>query len=402
MFNQEIIEYIKPLLIFASIYILIPLLHSFVGSFFVVTLAYINILVFTKKAFNKKLDLALFFCILPVHLAYLFFHTISAVGLGMVLSRQMEFSFEDGFKMTIMTLIMCTLCYLYMPLYRLPRILKDTRSNMIFTAIIVPIFAVVYFIATSDYLELMNEHRAIANTFIFVGISFITTIILNFSMKFIWRLKTKAIALKRLKERENIPVNQFTSKEKLEDVHLLSFIGHSDSSRVLRYIETHLNNFQHEIGYESQLRLGKLDNQILAAYLHAKILYLRESGVKCELVIYNYSYVTAKIKTADLLEGLDILIDEALESVDKENSDLTITLWEDGNGRPVIDIANKNEFITDKEIARVIFYEYSLKKKIARGLRRFNVIKVEYNCRFIVRNELSFHGEKYLNLSFGL
>ena len=273
---------------------------------------------------------------------------------------------------------------------------------MIFTAIIVPIFAVVYFIATSDYLELMNEHRAIANTFIFVGISFITTIILNFSMKFIWRLKTKAIALKRLKERENIPVNQFTSKEKLEDVHLLSFIGHSDSSRVLRYIETHLNNFQHEIGYESQLRLGKLDNQILAAYLHAKILYLRESGVKCELVIYNYSYVTAKIKTADLLEGLDILIDEALESVDKENSDLTITLWEDGNGRPVIDIANKNEFITDKEIARVIFYEYSLKKKIARGLRRFNVIKVEYNCRFIVRNELSFHGEKYLNLSFGL
>jgi|GEM_PF-2741672 len=97
-----------------------------------------------------------------------------------------------------------------------------------------------------------------------------------------------------------------------------------------------------------------------------------------------------------------VLIDEALETVDKERSDLKIALTNDRDGRSVINITNINELITLTDTLRMVFEDYSLKTKKIRGLRRFSVISVENDCGLCLQDSRYFHGEKCMKFSFEL
>jgi len=178
---------------------------------------------------------------------------------------------------------------------------------------------------------------------------------------------------------ESLPKSQADTYSSLEIIRMLALIAHKDSSRVTRFIETRLNNYEQKVGHDSKNLLQLYDNQVLAAYLYAKILDLRSSGVKCELNISGFRYTVSKIKVSDLLAALDIIFDEALSTVEKEKSEVEVIVRKDldGNLNTIIDIANVNELVTTEDMKRMISEEYSLKTKTVMGLRKLSVLVVE-------------------------
>ena len=396
------IYYMKPLLLFAPVYVSLAVSSAYVdwlNWFVAFTVAYSGIVMFIKIVYNRKLGMAIYISAVSSFISIAFIQSLAVVLLGIHLSGPVEFTFNNGITVMTLKLFFTGLFYLILPLHKIAQISKENYKYL--TTVVFVLLIMVYLLSTSAYSELLDFRLAF--TFLPIGISFILTAICYSVIKYVLALFEKKSAQKRFIEFENLPAIQSIQadeyKKHLEIIHTMSLAGNIDNDRAMWYIKTHLNSFEdEEVGYESKSRLKKLDNYALAAYLYVKIRYLRKQGYKCSVTIFQYSAKT-EIKTSKIIEALDIMIDEALQTADIENCDLNIIFSKNDDGRPCIDVANRNELVTLEVIKQMALLEYSLKSKKIRGLRKLNKIGVEYNCGLSLQEEKTIYG-KYLK--FGL
>ena len=401
-------SYLKPISIYAPIYVLIVVSRIHIPDFIILTLSCISIVIFIKVVFLKKLSLAMHICLismlLPISVLQVFFIFI----LGLLLSRPVDFAFNYGLIVLGLTLITCKLLYLYVPINRLIQKAREMDRPLYSSIAFFTVLIIIYFLRASGYFELMNHRMIPADTLLLMGFSFALTAIGYYILNFILDLKEKNSALKKFKEFENLSVKQTITLHNNYEKHIqvicwLSRI-YSDSKRIIWYIGTYLNNFDDdefdEFDDDLKPRFCDMDDQVLAAYLYVKIKHLRNLGVNCEVNIHNnFTTVKSKITTYKLLEALEILIGEALSTSDKARSDLRIAVKRLDNGRPAIDIYNRNDLISGQDTSRMVYESYSLKTKEVGGLRKLDAITEEYNCRLNLQDEKFFHGE-YLRLRY--
>ena len=392
------IYYMKPLILFAPVYISLAVSSSYINWLIAFTVAYSGIVMFIKIVYNRKLSMAVFISTVSIFLSIVFIEPLAIVVLGLHLSSPVEYTFNNGIIVMTLKLFFTVLCYFLLPLHKITQIFKNFKFLIIlFFALLIA----VYFLITSSYYVHLDTQ--LTDIFFPIGISAVLTTICYSLIKFVWELIEKSSAQKKFSEFENLPTIQSIRADEYERhlniIHLMSVAGIVDNDRAKWYIQTNLNNFEdEEVGYESKSRLNKLDNKALAAYLYVKIRHLRKLGYKCAVTIFHYSAKT-EIKNSKIMEALDIMIDEALQTADIENCDLNIILSKNNDGRPCIDVVNKNELVTLEVIKQIALLEYSLKNRRIRGLRKLNVIGVEYNCGISLQEERTIYG-KYLK--FGL
>ena len=406
---QSFTAYIKPISIYAPIYVLILLTRAYIPDYIALIAMYVSLVVFIKTIFNKKLGISMFICLSTMFLSIAVLQTLSTIALGMYLSEAVEFTFRNGLIAMSLTLIFAHLCYLFLPLNKLVQWLNSSNRYLYFIVIFFTAILAMFLLSNFSYFEALYTRRALIDIFLYAGISFLITACFYSIMNIVLELKHKTEALKKFEHFRNLSTNQnvkiYDYEEHLQIIRWLSFIYTTNKDKLVWYIETYLDNFEddeeNEVGYDSKSRLWKLDNKVLSAYLYVKTKRLRELGVTCEIAISNY-IITSKIKTSKLIEAIDILVDEALETSTKERSDLTIVLREDRNrdGRSCVDVTNRNDLIPGQDTMRMVFEEYSLKTKQVRGLRKLNKISVEYDCFLSLRNERSFDDEYYLRLRY--
>jgi len=401
---EDYMSFLKPILIAALVYLLLGFLGTYINMHIMSISLSIGMVFFVKVIFNKKIKTAILICIFTFFLSFVVLQTLSIIILGLYLSGPVEYTFYNGLVSMGLAVLFAKLCYLYLPLQSIMQKIKESRKYLyMFFGILVA----KYFIANTIFFESLES--PLVNIFLFTGFSFLLVFICYSMMKIILDKKEKHRALRIYSEFDKLPASRVIDlndyEKHLQIIYALSLMHVDSFEKATRHIDTYLNNFEDdEVGYDSKARLLKLDNKVLAAYLYVKTKQLRKNGVNCEVNIYNYT-TTSKIKTSKLLEALDILIDEALETVDKTRSDLSITLRKDEkseDGRSVIDVANRNELVTRSDTKRMVFEEYSLKTKKVKGLRRLSTILEEYDCRFSLRDEKSLINEKYLKLRFSL
>ena len=389
--------YTKPLLLFAPVYVLTVLSNNYINWLAAFVIAYILLVLFVKTIYNRRLGMAIYISAVSVFIALIFIQPLATFALGLYLSGLVEVTFNNGLIAMSLTLIFTVLFYL-LPLHKISQITQENYKYLviIFCALLVS----VYFMTTSAYYASVDTN--LIDLLLSVGISSILISICYSAINFVWERIEKRYAQKKFNEFESLPAMQSIRAEEYERhlkmIHLMSVAG-VDDDRAKWYIQTHLNNFEdEEVGLESRSRLNKLDNKALAAYLYVKIRHLRKQGYKCVVTIFDNSAKT-QIKTSKIMEALDIMIDEALQTADTENSNLNIILSKSDDGRPCIDVANKNELVTLEEIKQMALLEYSLKSRKIRGLRKLNKIGVKYNCGISLQEEKTVYG-KYLK--FGL
>ena len=392
--------YMSPLTLFAFVYVSLVVAASsgYINMLIVIVINCSILILFVKVIYNRKLGMAIYISAVSVFIALAFIQPLAAFALGLYLSGPVEFTYNNGIIVMSLTLIFTVLFYL-LPMHKISQITQENYKYLIivFCASLI----IVFFLTTSDYSEQLDNQ--LRDIFFVMGIAAIVIVICYSAIKYVWERIEKSSAEKKFSEFESLPAMQSIGVDEYEKhlkmIHLMSVAGIIDDERAKWYIQTHLNNFEdYEVGHESKSRLNKLDNKALAAYLYVKTRYLRKQGYKCSVTIFYYSAKT-EIKTSKIMEALDIMIDEALQTADMENSNLNIIIRKSDDGRPCIDVANKNELVTLEVIKQMALFEYSLKSRKIRGLRKLNKIGVEYNCNISLQEERTVYG-KYLK--FGL
>ena len=406
-------HYVKPLLVFAFLYIVVvallfnPFRYGFIGMIIAASI----LIVFIKFILNKRLDVDTLVGIFTSILILLTLHAISVIILGSFLSRPVEYIFSDAVISFIITIIFCLLFYLYFPLYLFYQALKSKKPTFLLIPAILATF-----MATYSLLNFANLLEYTRDAIMFIGLSFIIVAAAHLIIKFLRRLMAKRSALKQLEYIDNLPESQVNTHSALQVIRLLALVAHKDNSRVTRFVETRLNNYEHKIdsagSRDIKTSLQGYDNQVLAAYLYAKTLDLQNSGVKCELNLNSSRYVVSKIRISDLLTALDIVIDEVLSAIEKEKSAVTISLDQDfeGTGRTSIRVSNFSDRVTENDIVRMFSEDYSLKTGTIRGIRKLAVINAEndmslkiqlknlFDTKSILDGQIVLDDKKYLQL----
>ena len=391
--------YMKPLLLFAPVYVLTVLANSYIHWLVAFAIAYIILVLFVKVIYNRKLGMAIYISTVSVFITLIFVQPLATFALGLYFSGSVEFTFNNGLIAMILTLFFTVTIYLLLPLHKISQITQENYKYLI--TIFCTLLIALYLLITSDYAEQLDTQ--LRDMFFVMGIASAVATICYSALKYVWEQIEKSSAQKKFSEFESLPAIQTIRADEyerhLKTIHLMSKAANVDNDRAKWYIETHLNNFEdEEVGHESKSRLKKLDNKALAAYLYVKIRHLRKLGYRCSVTIFHY-FAKTEIKTYKIMEALDIMIDEVLQTAEIENSNLNIIITKSNDGRPCIEVANRNELVTLDEIKQMALLEYSLKSKKIRGLRKLNKIGVEHNCGISLQEEKTVYG-KYLK--FGL
>jgi len=406
---------IKPILIYAPIYLLIFATRGHIHDIVLFTALSISIVSFIKIVFKRKITTTMVIALISITLSSIIPQILIIFTIGLLRSNPVDFVFSDSLIVILLSLVLCMLCYRYLPLYRVVRKLKKMDRFLSFIVVfltLAAVFITIYFISITDFFDLLRRQGTIGDLFTFVvGLSSILTIVCYCTAKYIWAFKERRLALKKFSEFENLPADK---KIKLHDdyeihlqvTHWLSHIN--DNEKAIWYKNTYLSNFEEDEKSEEALYMehqpifNRLDDKILAAYLYVKMKYLQSLGINCRVSVPFESRKASKktkIKSYKLLEALDILIDEALATTDKENSDLRIFVWKrlDDNGRPAIDICNKNDLLSSTDTTRMVVEKYSLKTKKVGGLLKLSAISEEYDCYLSLQDKEIFHINEFCN-----
>jgi len=406
---------IKPILIYAPIYLLIFATRGHIHDIVLFTTISTSLIVFIKMVFKKKMSTTIIIAFISMFLSILIPQVLIIFAIGLIRSSPVDFVFSDSLMVMAISLAFCMLCYFYLPLYRVIYKLKkmDRFLNFIVVFLTITVISIIlYLISITDFFYLFNHRRTIADfaTFI-IGFSSILIVTYYCIAKYIWAFKERRLALKRFSEFENLPADK---KIKLHDdyeMHLqvTQWLSHiNDNEKAIWYKDTYLSNFEEDeksedaLYMEEQPIFNRLDDKVLAAYLYVKMKYLQSLGINCRVSVPFESRKASKktkIKPYKLLEALDILIDEALATTSKENSDLRIFVWKrlDDNGRPAIDICNKNDLLSSTDTTRMVVEKYSLKTKKVGGLLKLSVISEEYDCYLSLQDKEIFHINEFCN-----
>ena len=399
----------RPLLFYAPIYIVLAVATNYMNFYVVMFLLLTSLIVFIKIVFCKRLAKTILICIISVFMSLVVFQMLFTVALGMLLSGPVEYTFRNGVTIMSVVIALSILCYMSIPLNEIMNALKNRNKDLrlVIAAILLSSLSVI-FVSNTIYVEGLSGLTGVADYFLHIGFSVIIIAACYSAMKFILDRNEKKRALKRFEELKELPVSYGMQTDEfeahLQNIRMLAILCINDYDKLLWYLKTYMNSCgDTETDADIRNELWKFDNKVLATYLYAKMKHLHSQGYACTLNIYNHSYIS-KLSTSKLLEALDILIDEALETTYKERCELTINVARDpGSGMSFIDIVNKNELISIDIARSMVLYKYSFKTKKAGGLRKLSLILDEYDCGFTLRNEKSPRtGQKYLNFRFVL
>ena len=401
--SKRITSYVIPISLFALVHVPLVTLRGYINDFLILMIICICIVIFIKFVFNKKLIISMFICLIAMVLPSVVFQTLSIFVLGLVLSGSVGFTFDIGIIVMSSTLLLALLCYLYLPLNRLIRYLRMTNvySYVMIAAFVA--FVLLYILSNTIYFEQFYARRVLMDMLFAITFSFVMVSLCYYLVKFVLDYKAKKSAIKNFEKFEMLPlepeINLQYYEKHLQAVRWLSHIR--CQKKAMDYIDTYFSNFsdiEDEFKDGNKPNLIELDDKILAAYIYVKVKKLRYLGIGCRIKNHEFSS-NSKIKTCELIEVIDILINEALEATDKERSNLKIVLGKNDIGYPSIDVYNNNNFLTGHELNRMRYEHYSLRTKKAGDLRKIFTVSEEYDCRLDLRIHEWYDGD-YLKFSY--
>jgi len=243
---------------------------------------------------------------------------------------------------------------------------------------------------------LWDIHALVIYALLIVGATFITVVIFNIAIKYVLEKRAKTLALKKFIQFENQPSSQRIGTDEydghLEIAHSLALIG--DSEKTAKYIKDCWNNFADD-GGEGYAYMGdttkllSLDNQALAAYLYIKLKKLKSMGLKkAKVNVWSHITITkSKIKPVELMKALDYIIDEIIESIDRDKAIFRVNVGKESDERPFIEVSNKNDRLPEMYYIFVEKMDYSLKKGRDDGLFKLKRIIEDNDCELQVKSD---------------
>jgi len=378
-------RYLKPLLAYGVFYVIAVITRGYISEFVLSIILFVTVIFFIKIIFNEKLSRAILTVafVMVVFLSLLQVFAITA--LGMLLSGPLEYRFTNGLIVMGFVVAFSVFSYFYLPMRRLQKIMTKKFLVVLVTAHIAAI-GIIWFALSTVYYEVLIEHRDIFVNYFSYYVATLLSVVCYATYKLAREHLLRNAATQKINELENLSTGKdFTRSKHVwypENCYHLSLVPDSDE-KADWYIKTLLNNFEdHEVGYQSKSRLGKLKSKALAASLYETVLYLRGMGYNCRLDICNYS-LCPNDQVSDLIKAISILVDEIAQTSVKERSDIRIILDKDDHCRPFVRMFNRND-LSGTETHRITEEEYSLKTKKAFGLRRLHVISCKNDWRLKV------------------
>ena len=394
--------YFRQLIIYAAIYlpIIIFLTHD-ISNPITVLIAHIfiiaSLMFFIRKNFNKKFSVQMFMNILTLYLALILLQMLFTLLLALLIPGEVERTFANGLIVMGLTMASCMYLYIYIDVINLPRKLKNTKNHLISyvaVSMFVMLLILVLFIFARSLL--WDIHALVIYALLIVGATFITVVIFNIAIKYVLEKRAKTLALKKFIQFENQPSSQRIGTDEydghLEIAHSLALIG--DSEKTAKYIKDCWNNFADD-GGEGYAYMGdttkllSLDNQALAAYLYIKLKKLKSMGLKkAKVNVWSHITITkSKIKPVELMKALDYIIDEIIESIDRDKAIFRVNVGKESDERPFIEVSNKNDRLPEMYYIFVEKMDYSLKKGRDDGLFKLKRIIEDNDCELQVKSD---------------
>ena len=395
--------YLRQLIIYAAVYLpIIVFLTYDVNTPIILVLANVfltaSLVFFVRKVFNKKIALQMFMNIFAVFLILIFFQIFYTSALAVVTSREVERTFDNGLIVMGSVLISSFYLYTYVDVVDIMRKLKESKKHLLYYVVAFATAMLgLYVLTIISYAFILELQIAAIYIVLTAGTTFLIIIVCTSIITHLYELRAKKAAVRKYMEFEKLPQAQRIKDDEfdkhLEVLRWLTLIN--DDEKTNLYIKEHLNNYEDEgIGFDDIgdiVKLPKLDNQPLAAYLFTKVRQLRVMGIKkAKLNIWNYD-TAAKIKTYKLMEVLDILVDEVVQSTDKNNAFIRISVRKESDGRPSIEISNINDSLPSVYALFMDKIDYSLKANRDGGLFRLKTILQDYDCEFYAQCEEHFN-----------
>jgi len=397
--------YYRQLIIYAVIYLpIVSFLTHDIGNPLTIVLTHIfivaSLMYFIRKNFNKKFSVKMFMSILLVHLIVGFFQVLFTFILSLFLSNEVERTFANGTIVLGLTMVSCIYMYIYVKVIDLSNKVKDAKNHLLmYSFISIFIVLLIWFLSNITGSLMSNIQSVSISAFLIVSGTFLTVITCNSAIKYVLEKRARRSAVKKFMEFENLPSSQRIRIDE-HDKHLeitLCLALIEDGEKTAKYIKDYWNNFK-DSGGEGYAYMGEttklfnLDNQALAVYLYIKLKKLKSMGLK-KVKINVWSYITltkSKIKPTELIKALDYIIDEIIESTDKDNAALRININIESDGRPSIEVSNRNDRLPAIYAKLVEKIDYSLKVSRDGGLFNLKRIIEDYDCELKVQSDEHF------------
>ena len=266
----------------------------------------------------------------------LFFQALSQYALAQILSSEVERTFENGLIVMGLASLAAIVLYLHVPVLGAPNSLKEHRKQLFFKTVVSVVIALIILSMIADSeAGVRDAQAALAVAFFFAGGVFLLIAVCHSLVRYIFELRERNVARKKHTAFDIEPPKYYIQYAKhLEMVRCLALIN--DDSKTSKYIKDYLNGFEDYTIGDSE-KLSKLDDQPLAAYLYVKMRQIKAMGFGGHLNIWNFD-TNSKIKTYKLMDAIDILVDEVMESIDKDKSFIRINIRKEKDGSPSIEV----------------------------------------------------------------
>lgn len=297
----------------------------------------------------------------------------------------------------ILTLILCFIIYLVLPLNDLKYHLKErdlfTKSLFIYSFLIL-----ILLISYSNF----NVDILLKNPLVVIVI-FLSIIVLNLWIIYVTRGKAKQEKRIEVSEQYLPIINELVMdiKSKQHEFNnkllgILSIIETSNDLETLKYEVreyTNVGRMERDV-----IEVLNIEDKVLGGFLYYKIKTANFKGISLKPIV-NGSLHNYKLENYEIIEIAGILIDNAIES-SKAGEEIKVII-ESKDNKIEIQVINPFKYISNEDFINMFELGYSTKSKHVntRGYGLYNVKRVvdRYKGKLITKNS-TIDGKNYITI----